>query len=304
MTEVSPSPVVVVPADSTQPVPVSGTVSVIPKKTELAVTMASIPRSTVVGGAAIPDYIKEACPTAEGLDMMSDMITPPRLKVVQALSKDMKAAGFAEGDMVITPINVKVGDEANPLDVIVLLSWAEYLCINPREATDLFWLRDRSIDNKSQLAAKCRNRVKEPLPEGGVDKNKQPLQMEYAKASNFLVWLVDHNIAVVVTFLKGEGKYGDAFASLVTCRNLATYSGLYQLKCVTHKNQKGDEWKGINAGNSPRNQAFCPRELIQPMKELHQQYREQWANQNIAVDYDDLQGEPGPAKSTVDTSEY
>ena len=146
--------------------------------------------------------------------------------------------------------------------------------------------------------------MKEALPEGGVDKNKQPLQMEYAKASNFLVWLVDHNMAVVVTFLKGEGKYGDAFASLVNSRNLAVYTGMYQLKCVTHSNKKGDDWKGISVGNSPNNQAFCPRELIQPMKELYLSYRTQWANQNIAVDYDDLQGEPGPAKTAVDTSEY
>lgn len=298
MSEVSPVTVVPV-ATAAEP-----TTLIVPKKADLATTLASIKRDTVVGGLSIPDYVKEGCESADGLDMMGDMVTPPRLKVVQALSKDMKALGFSEGDMVVTPINVKVGDEANPLDVVVLLSWAEYLCINPREATDLFWLRDRTIDSKSQLAAKCRNRVKEPLPEGGLDKNKQPLQIEYAKASNFLVWLVDHNMAVVVTFLKGEGKYGDAFASLVNSRNLAVYSGMYQMKCVTHQNKRSDQWKGISVGNSPSNQAFCPRELLQPMKELYHSYREQWANQNINVNYDDLQDDPAERKADVGTTEY
>lgn len=277
-------------------------VSIIGPKVSLASTMAKINKDKSIGGIAVPDYIKEESEQAEGLDMMGDMIVPNRLKVVQALSNDMKALGYAEGDVVVTPINVKVGDEANALDCVVLLSWAEYLIINPRGVSDLYWLRDRSTDPKSVIAMKARNRVKEVLPEGGVDpKTKQPYQMEYVKAANFLVWLVDHNVAAIATFMKGEGKFGDAFASLITSRGLAIYGGLYRLSCNTRTNKSGDKWKGLSAGNSEINQGFCPRNLLEPMKELHRYYKEQWANQNISVNYDDMSETEG---TKVDTSEY
>lgn len=283
--------------------PVSN-VSIITPKVSLAATMAKINKDKSVGGIAVPDYIKEECEQAEGLDMMGDMIVPNRLKVVQALSNDMKEAGYSEGDVVVTPINVKVGDEANAIDCVVLLSWAEYLLINPRGASDLYWLRDRSTDPRSEIAVKARNRVKAPLPEGGTDKKTgQPFQMEYVKASNFLIWLVDHNVAAIATFMKGEGKYGDAFASLVTSRGLAIYGGLYRLTCNTRTNKGGDKWKGLTAGNSSQNQGFCPHGLIEPMKELHRYYKEQWANQNISVNYDDMT-DPQTEGPKVDTSEY
>lgn len=298
----SPEPV----QASTEPVRATtgSVVSVLGPKVSLAATMAKINKDKSIGGIAIPDYIKEECEQAEGLDMMGDMIVPNRIKVVQALSNDMKDAGYSEGDVVVTPINVKVGDEANALDCVVLLSWAEYLIINPRGVSDLYWLRDRTTDPKSVIAMKARNRVKEPLPEGGVDpKTKMPYQMEYVKAANFLVWLVDHNVAAIATFMKGEGKYGDAFASLITSRGLAVYGGMYRLSCNTRTNKSGDKWKGLTAGNSPVSQGFCPMNLVEPMKELHRYYKDQWANQNISVNYDDMSDQESGGQK-VDTSEF
>ena len=133
----------------------------------LSECMAMVKKDKLVGGEPIPDYLLED--KAEGLDMIGGMVKPMRLRVVQSLSKELKAAGnFSDGDAVVTPINVKVGDKANPIDAIVLLAWADYLCLNPRGA-GLFWIRSSSTDIRSMEAQKARKMVKEPLPEGTID---------------------------------------------------------------------------------------------------------------------------------------
>lgn len=285
----------VVPVTAT---PAAGTLVV--NKPNLAEAMSMIERTKIVGGAAIPAHMKDD--EAEGLDMLGGMVKPLRLRVVQSMSKELKALGFAEGDVVVTPINVKVGDKANPIKVIVLLTWADYLCLNPR-GCGLFWIRSQSSDPRSIEAQKARKFVKEPLPEGGRDSKGQPYQIEYVKACNFILWLPEHNIAAIATWMKGECKYGEAFSSLLMARGVSVYNSQYQLTCAGRTNARSETWDGLSAGNSPDNNGWTPEALKPAMAGMHHYYRQQWSNQNLDAGYDDMT-EPQENASTVDTSEY
>lgn len=267
----------------------------------LSECMAMVKKDKLVGGEPIPDYLLED--KAEGLDMIGGMVKPMRLRVVQSLSKELKAAGnFSDGDAVVTPINVKVGDKANPIDAIVLLAWADYLCLNPRGA-GLFWIRSSSTDIRSMEAQKARKMVKEPLPEGTIDpKTKQVYQIEYVKACNVLMFLPQHGITVLATWMKGEAKYGEAFSTLMMARGLSPYASMYQLSVCQRTNSRNESWDGLNAANSPTNRGFCPQEILPAMRGMHLHYRAQFEAANIDAGYDDMTDSVDPQK--VDTSEY
>lgn len=288
---------VVVPV-ATEPAKPAST-QLITKPLSLSESMAMIDRTKIVGGEAIPDYLKED--TAEGLDMVGGMIKPLRLRVVQSMSKELKDLGFAEGDAVVTPINVKVGDRANPINAIVLLSWADYLCLNPRGA-GLFWIRSSSTDQRSIEAQKARKMAKEDLPEGTIDpKTKQVYQIEYVKACNFLMFLPEHSITVLATWMKGEAKYGEAFSTLLMARGVSVYASQYQLTIAKRTNARNESWDGLTASNSPDNRGWCPQELLPAVRGMHNHYKEQWAAANIDAGYDDM---TEPQGEKVDTSEY
>lgn len=267
-------------------------------------SLAKIERTRIVGGQMIPEYLSDD--QSEGLDMMGDMVKPLRLRVVQSLSKSLKEAGFSDGDAVLVPINVKVGDKANPLNAVVLLSWAEYLCLNPRNCGQ-FWIRESTTDARSEIAqkvrkyAKDRKLEKELLPEGGKDSKGNLYTLEYVKACNFILWLTDHNIACMATWMKGEQKYGEAFSSLVQARGLSVYTGHYQLSVQTRTNASNESWDGLSAGNSPSNAGWCLEAIKESMKGMHQFYRDQWAAQNIDAGYDDM---TEPQAGKVNTDEF
>lgn len=249
-------------------------------------------RSTVVGGEAIPDYLREEMP--EGLDTVQEVATPPRIRIVQALSNDLKALGFVEGDVVLTPLNVKIGNESTPVDCNVLLTWCDYLALNPRDAANLPWIHDRTIDGKSALAQRCRNRDKEELP-GMRGRKGEALYIEFVRALNFLVWLPDHSITATVSFMKGEARYGDAFASLIAARGLAIYSGVYRLNCCEHANKSGDKWKGFTVSNSPTNGGFILQTHVEPLKAMHRHFKALMNSAQLTAAYD----EPPVSESTA-----
>lgn len=264
--------------------------------------MAMIKKDKVVGGAPIPDYLTEdGVDTGDGLDMLGDMIKPSRLRVVQSMSKELKDLGFAEGDAVVTPINQKVGDRANSMDVIVLLAWADYLCLNPRGA-GLFWIRSSSTDPRSVEATKARKMEKEPIPEGTIDpKTKSVYMMEYVKACNFLLYLPNEGIVVLATWMKGECKFGEAFSSLLMARSVDIYKSMFRLSVQKRTNARNESWDGLSASNSPTNSGWCPKELLPAMKGLHLYYRDQWAAKNIDANYDDM---TEPQVEKVNTDEF
>jgi hypothetical protein len=228
------------------------------------------------------------------------MIKPSRLRVVQKTSDSLKELGFSESDAVVTPLNLKVGDRANAFDAIVLLSWADFLCLNPR-GCGLFWIRSSSTDARSIEAQKARKYTKEPLPEGGKDSKGNPYQLEYVKACNFLLFLPLHNIVVLATWMKGECKYGENFSSLIGARGIDCYKSMFSLICKKHVNARGESWDGIEASNSPNNSGWCPKEILPAMKGLHYFFRDQWAARNIDAGYDDM---TEPQTESVDTREF
>jgi len=280
-----------------------------PKPSELIIprlsfseSMSLIQKTKLVGGVPIPEHLLGD--QAEGLDMIGGMVKPLRLRVVQSMSKELKALGFAEGDVVVTPINVKIGDKSNPFQAIILLSWADYLCLNPR-GCGLFWIRSQSADIRSMEAQKARKFVKEPLPEGGKDSKGVPYQLEYVKACNFILWLPEHNIAAIATWMKGECKYGEAFASLMMARGMSVYNSMYELSVNQRTNARNETWDGLTASNSKFNRSFTPEDIKPAMAGMYSYYREQWAAQNIDAGYDDMTDPQENAGSEkVDTSEY
>lgn len=276
MNDITPTPVAV-PAVS---VPVVGPAPAAP------VTILA-PR-VAVGGLAVPDYIED---DREGLDDLAGMLRPQRLKIVQDLSEEKKSGEYAPGDVLLKPVDIKVATANSALTVRVIFSYTEFLIINSRPLIaarpDLYWLRERTLDGRSELAHKARNRVMEPAPENVIDsKTKQPAQIEYVVAINHVVWLVRDQVLALATFMKGETKYGERLGQLVAMRNKSTYAGQYDLEVAIHKNKNGDQWYGFTPKNSET--PWTPQAELEQMKALRAKVKQAFDTQTLEADYEDV----------------
>ena len=177
---------------------------------------------------AVPDFMQ--ADGRAGLEDAGRHIRPPRLRVVQAQSKGLKALGFDPGDAVLTPQNIavlpfdKTGEER--IRFVCIYRYTEYVCWNPREATDLPAIRERSRDHDSALARKCRNQdqwfeVTADL-EGRKDDKGNQLRVRNQEHLNFLCLLegVDglEDTPVLMSFSRAEHITGSNFLALAMMR--------------------------------------------------------------------------------------
>ncbi len=258
----------------------------------VATTGISVPATavvnTAVGGLIIPDDIPD---DREGLDDLIGMIKPLRVKVVQALSDEKKTGKASEGDVLLKPVDVKIAALGESITIVPIFSFTEYLALNPRGLVaarpELYWLRDSSRDAKSTIAHKARNRVTEDNPEGAINREtNQPWQVQYVVAYNYVVWLVRDNTMALLTFMKGEAKYGERLGQLIQLRNRSMYTGQYDLTIEKHRNQRGDEWVGLTPANC-KESPWAPAALRDMLKDQRAKLVEAYNSATLVTEYDD-----------------
>lgn len=247
-----------------------------------------------------PDYLANLQISREdfGTELMSQYIIPPRLKVVQPLSRGEYKEKFTPGDAVLAPqmlkvIGLDVDDKHRPMNksqqvlFTPLFFFAEFICWNPLQATTLQAVRERSFDPNSIIAKKARDqnaRQSEPCPEY-PDK-----PLSYQEHLNFvcLLHLEGLNtLPVVIPFSRAEFKIGRNFMSLIKTRVAPMYACKFAFNVVFRENEKG-QWYGLNIENPPENVGgFVDEAMFKMCKEQYDELKKAHSENRIVVDLDD-----------------
>ena len=175
-----------------------------------------------------------------GLEDLERVIRPSYVKIVQAMSKPLKAKGFAEGDMVLMPAEIALPVEIN---VTPILQYSIYQCVNPIQAKSLPMIREQSLDPDHEIAEKCRNFESFDCPEAPTHK------CVYQHVLVYLVWIEEVQDVASITFRGAEFKTGTGWGSKIRIRRKDIYAGRYTLNTEEHS-KNDDSWEGFNIRNA------------------------------------------------------
>lgn len=244
---------------------------------------------------------REAGDKPMGLQLLNQYIIPPRLKIVQPQSKPELKSQFAEGSVICMPAKMpvveRVYDEAtkrfaensNPFTFTPLFFFPEYFCFNPIQLGNLPAIRDRSTDNRSEVARKAKRKEwrEEPCPEDAK------FNIRYCEALTFIVHITDvealWGIPVTMSFMRGEYGTGQRFITDIGLRKADLFGNVFQ--AVTgHRIKDQFNWYGYNISSpAPGTQSQWVEDagLFAFYKEEHIKFAEAYAANLLRSDVDD-----------------
>jgi len=271
------------------PAPTAGVPAIVKPQVSLPATVGDM-----------PDWMKGEQVT--GTETLGRYIVPPRVKIIQPLTRAPLIEQFDPGAAIIVPQAVLIADVARadngrpqrmgtPFFATPVLFYPEWVAWNPLETRgSLPAVRGRTMDPNSQLAAKARDSAlwAEPCPEM-PEKN-----IRYCEHLNFILVLYGIEAVgmtpVVVSFSRGEHRTGTNFAALIKMRKASIFGGVYQFTAGWRENVKG-QWFGFDVGNPSAESSVSPwvqdHELFKALEALHNQYSEAYTAGLVQADYDD-----------------
>lgn len=253
---------------------------------------------------AVPDYMAEH--QHEGLEELKNYVVPPRIKVVQKMSRE-PFDKFGPGDLVAVPDLqlIKTFDKeqkAIAFQCTPIFFWTEWCCWNPLETKGtLPAVRERTLDNQHIIAIKSRDekrRGSEPCPE------RPDFKLKYLEHLNFILVIIGDSefagLPIGITFASGEHRAGTNFNNIIMRRNAPLYGGQYEAVVRLRKGPKGD-WHGIDMDN-PRPDTispWTPKEAYDLFRQKHLEFKDAHAAKLLQLDYGDeaLEAEAKPSDS-------
>lgn len=242
--------------------------------------------------------------TTAGTESMGEFIRPPRLRVVQPLSKELTAE-FNVGDLVVVPqrimvVPVKLNDSGKSVQeksnagesfrFVPIFFWPEWIQWNSRMITDEPAVLQQTTDKNNPLVVKCRNRDlwEEDHP------TKPGIKVRNTEHLNFAIMLLDGSLAgelMVMSFVRSEHKCGTAFAGLIRMRKAPIYGCIFEGSTGYRENPQG-EWYGIDVVNPSEDPFVQSKDLYEHFKASHETLLEAHERGMIKVDHDGSEGEP------------
>lgn len=172
--------------------------------------------------------------SAWGMDSYSK---PARIIVVQALSKAPLKPPFKEGDVVLTPKMIKIGDSETPFTITPIGFFTDFLALNPQGTQP--WIKERSFDPASDVGKKAKAFTKVLVP-GTTDKF-----VKYVTNLNFIFFIHGYpdleEMPIHVSFNRGIYKVGQSFITLIQDRkNAAHFPFCHRYQCLVRPIQGKD----------------------------------------------------------------
>lgn len=267
--------------------------------------------ANVSGGAlSRPEFLSEVAKEDYGTEVLQHYVSPPFVKVVQDNSKEPYNA-YPSGTVLAVPLNVELFAPGQQFHITPILMYPEYVLTNPYPLKHLPFIRERSLDQKGELAMKCKDFANRMIvcPEAPADKqNDTKFMCTYFEHLNFMCLIWEHDIfrvnPIVFTFRSGEFKTGKKLSGLISMRNAplaATRFAAWTGKHVVSGNENfGFNFDNPNpeveGGMSP----WLGLEEFEITQELHKKYRDLHTAGQIQVSYED---ETAEKDATVDSPE-
>ena len=202
----------------------------------------------------LPEHLQRAIANkgnqASGLEEMANYIVPPRLKVVQDKKDDERFEDVPSGTVVVIPQMLRLCGKGESFRFTPIYAWDEFTIHNPYQMrSTLPFIRERTVDPKSEIADRARNREEFPCPESEAHFCK------YVTHLNFLLAIHDvpdlAGIEVLISFHTGEFKTGQHLLNLLRMR---TNTGVPMygvvLEATPGKHTSGtNNWMGLDISN-------------------------------------------------------
>lgn len=230
---------------------------------------ANVPGSPTATGGAVSNDVRASMPAHLqndtsgdlGVELLSQFIVPPRIKIVQPQSSPELKKNFREGDVIVQPNNSILAevitnaqhipqDDGNPFYFTPIFFYPEWVAWNPLTMRgSMPAIHERSLDPKSQLAMKCKARMEEAI--GTVD--GKPAMRRFVEHLNYVVMPYNHELfteftPAILSFARGEHKTGMKFNGEVKLRRAKIWGTIFEARANRRVNDKGN-WFGFNITN-------------------------------------------------------
>lgn len=273
--------------------------------------------------AALPAHLQQAIANQSAGSSVANVmqyVSPPRMRIVQGLSKPEIRALFVPGDVYCSPSNQLIaanGRDARqqpaigpkcgtPFFISPIFQFTEFLVWNPREMAEqgLSMIRDRSLALDSDIARIARDknlRESYACPEDRTGK----LFLRYQEHLNFIVNVCDGDLfgtPMILSFVRGEFKSGIDFCNLIQGLSnvgrstLELYARIY--KCQVGYRDKGPQkqWYGIDVTTplvSDQMPAFAEADLYEWLEGQYNRFRSLHESRQLQGAQDDDAVDPG-----------
>jgi hypothetical protein len=239
-----------------------------------------------------------------GHDDLKAFVRPPRLKVVQKMSKPPFTDNNVEGDLILVPQLITVapidrdeqnrpGKQGRPFFFVPVFFFPEWISWNPLKLKGSEpAIRERSFDPRSDIARKSRDPQlrSEKMPGTSDDE----LKIKHQEHLNFVIMLLSDDptggMPIVMSFAKTAHKHGSNLCSLIAMRKADVFACVFQGQVKMESNAKGDFYNifptnpDTKLGQAPwiQDEAVYAR-----LRASHEEFAELHKASRIVVDHDD-----------------
>ncbi len=246
----------------------------------------------------LPDYVKTYAENDTSKDSMKEHVKLPFLRVLQGLSPAELVSTYGVGTALFSPGDTEVvrvqssGKESDSVKIVPVFYFTEFIFWADRDDLDGPPIINRSIDPKSELAARCKNRdtwEQEYGEKGFKGRNDERLCFAC------MIYDKDHpmyGILFVIAFSGGEYKSGSSFIQMASMRDggaCPLFAQVYHMKTVYRDKGPQKKWWGIDISPVPKDDnAYVEKEDIDFFSTKHKELHEAWTEKRLEVD----QGKP------------
>lgn len=305
-------------ANASNKTPVATPVAVVqPKPTTVAV---------VPGLPAKPSWMVERGESRKGAENLAQFIIPPRMKIVQKMSKREEYGTFNTGDLlaipgkqIISPVQFSDGRPwvySCAVLFVPIFFYPEWVGVNPFAAQGVLssMIRERSTDPNSDVAIKANARYKMQCPEMLQDATGNKLYVTYgqnlncvlivqsvnlqnhnlqpdqlAQVEEYITSLRESNSMLLASWRSGGHKYGRAFAALMQKRKDDIFACQFEMQtCFDKGNGKGDFFAlAVDNPENPDDIWVKSAESAKQYEDLHDMLAEANRKGVLRAEYDD-----------------
>lgn len=223
---------------------------------------------------SFPSYLANMTKVDESLAHASQHRVVPRIACIQGLTPKEKRGGNPIGAAVLSPGMALFLNENESCLFTPLYLFTEFIQYRDRNDKTGPMVVQKSFEETSLVARKSRDPEARKEGYGPPDSKGNPsLHYEYVETRQFIVAIRSGRMkgeVCALSFQKGELFNGDALCSLLVqrkveidgkMRHVPAWMQVYEMKCTTHKNRKGNEWFGFDINNpSEGNNPFIEEE--------------------------------------------
>lgn len=255
----------------------------------------------------VPEHLLALMQQVDGSDSLQTMKHHRVVNIVAVIKANSpleKKKEFGEGSMVIPATKTVIAKLGEPVDIIPVMFFDEFIKWGDRNDKTGTMIREKSLNRTSKLAQLCQS----PLTwEETYGTNVPPFKARNTHHLNFMCMIASGPLTgqlVVLSFARGEFKQGLGWMGSIQQRRfggrlLPLYASVWTAYTVHRANAKG-EWYGIDI--KPADQPFATAEQIEITRPMHEQLLADYKANTIEVDHEQavsVDGEP-----SADTGEF